>query len=250
MPKAKAAALRALEIDPSLVEAHASLGLIRMLFDWDWTGAGAEFRLALEPDNHYAPAHHWHGMYLVARGQFDEALLELERAMHLDPLSLAINTDLGLVLYLARRYDEAAHQYRATMDLEPEFSDARTGLLMASNQIGMFHQPISEFLRSPEALSREIANRLESAYAQSGVQGYWRTYLELAAAPGTEIRASPYVHARLHAEIGSENEALSWLEKAYDERDGGLSLMKVDPGLDRLRGAGRFHAVLERVGLS
>jgi DNA-binding winged helix-turn-helix (wHTH) protein len=250
MPKAKAAALRALEIDSALVEAHASLALVKMLFDWDWAGAGAEFQKALEPDHHYAPAHHWYGMYLVARGQFDEALLEVERALHLDPLSLAINTDLGLVLYLARRYDEAAHQYRATMDLEPEFLDARTGLLMASNQMGMFPQPISEFLRSPDALNREIATQLENAYVQSGVKGYWRTYLELAEAPGSEVRTSPYVRARLHAEIGAASEALRWLERACSERDGGLSLMKVDPGLDSLRGTDRFAAILERIGLS
>jgi DNA-binding winged helix-turn-helix (wHTH) protein/Tfp pilus assembly protein PilF len=240
MPKAKAAALRALDIEPDLIEAHASLALVKMLFDWDWTGAGAEFQKALEPNHHYAPAHHWHGMYLAAHGQFDRAILEVERALHLDPLSLAINTDLGLVLYLARRYDEAARQYRATMDLEPDFSDARTGLLMASNQMGMFHQPISEFLRSPDALNRAVATQLENAYAQSGVKGYWRTYLELAEAPGSEVQTSPYVRARLHAEIGA----------ASSEHDGGLSLMKVDPGLDSLRGADRFAAILERIGLS
>jgi DNA-binding winged helix-turn-helix (wHTH) protein/Tfp pilus assembly protein PilF len=250
MPKAKAAALRALEIDPSLVEAHTSLALVKMLFEWDWPGAEAEFHKALEPDYHYPTAHHWYGMYLVARGRFDEAILEVESALHLDPLSLAINTDLGLVLYLARRYDEAVHQYRATMDLEPEFSDARAGLLMASNEIGMFHQPISEFLRSPMAISREIATRLEDAYVQSGVKGYWRTYLAMAEAPGSDVRTSPYVLARLHAEIGDEREAFSWLKKAYDERDGGLSLLKVDPGLDSLRGAKRYAALLDRVGLS
>jgi tetratricopeptide (TPR) repeat protein len=164
-------------------------------------------------------------------------------------LSLAINTDLGLVLYLARRYDEAVHQYRATMDLEPEFSDARAGLLMASNEIGMFHHPISEFLRSPTAMSWEIAARLENAYLRSGVKGYWRAYLELAAAPGSDVRTSPYVRARLYAEIGDARQALSWLKKAYDERDGGLSLLKVDPGLDSLRAETRYEALLSRIGL-
>lgn len=250
MPKAKAAALRALEIDPTLVEAHTSLALVKMLFEWDWPGAGEEFQKALEPDQHYPTAHHWYGMYLVARGQFDQAILQVERALNLDPLSLAINTDLGLVLYLARRYDEAVRQYRATMDLEPEFSDARAGLLMASNEIGMFHLPISEFLRPPLAMSREIATRLENAYLKSGVKGYWRAYLETADAPGSDVRTSPYVRARLHAEIGDEGEALAWLKKAYDERDGGLSLLKVDPGLDSLRGQRRFAALLARVGLS
>jgi len=250
MPKARIAATKALEIDPTLVEAHASLALVKMLYDWDWPGAEAEFRRALEPDHNYPTAHHWYGMYLVARGRFDQAIAEVERAQQLDPLSLAINTDLGLVLYLARRYDEAVQQYRAAMDLDPGFPDARVGLLMAYNEIGMFHQPVSEFLRSPETFSRDIASRLEEAYLQSGVTGYWRAYLELAETPGTDVACSPYVRARLYAEIGDEGRALRWLDKAYAERDGGLSLLRVDPGLDDLRAEPRFRAVLERIGLA
>lgn len=250
MPKAKIAATRALEIDPTLVEAHTSLAVVKMLYDWDWAGAEAEFRKALEPDHNYPTAHHWYGMYLVARGRFDFAIAEVERAQQLDPLSLAINTDLGLVLYLARRYDEAIQQYRSTMELDPGFPDARVGLLMAYNEVGMFHQPVSEFLRSPETFSRDIASRLEEAYLQSGVKGYWRAYLELAETPGNDVACSPYVRARLYAEIGDESLALEWLDKAYAERDGGLSLLKVDPGLDSLRTEPRFTAVLERIGLS
>lgn len=250
MPKAKAAAIKALEIDETLVEAHTSLAVVKMLYDWDWPGAEGEFRKALEPDHNYPTAHHWYGMYLVARGHFDEAIAEVERAQQLDPLSLAINTDLGLVLYLARKYDEAIHQYRATMDLEPTFEGARVGILMAYNEIGMFHQPISEFLRSPETFSRDIATRLEDAYVQSGVKGYWRAYLELAEAPSREVYSSPYVRARIYAEIGDHGQALQWLEKAYAERDGGLSLLKVDPGLDGLRAEPRFAAILKHIGLS
>lgn len=250
MPKARIAATKALEIDPTLVEAHASLALVKMLYDWDWAGAEAEFRKALEPDLNYPTAHHWYGMYLVARGRFDHAIAEVERAQQLDPLSLAINTDLGLVLYLARKYDEAVRQYRATMDLDPAFPDARVGLLMAYNEIGMFHQPVSEFLRSPETFSRDVASRLEEAYLQSGVKGYWRAYLELAETPAADVACSPYVRARLHAEIGDARLALHWLDEACAERDGGLSLLKVDPGLDVLRAEPRLAALLERIGLS
>ncbi|HVQ29048.1 MAG TPA: winged helix-turn-helix domain-containing protein [Vicinamibacteria bacterium] len=250
LPKARAAAIQALAIDDTLVEAHTSLALVKMLYDWDWPGAAAEFSKALEPGHNYATAHHWYGMYLVARGQFDEAIAEVERAQQLEPLSLAINTDLGLVLYLARRYDEAIHQYRAAMDLDPSFSDAQAGILMAYNEMGMYYQPISEFLRSPETFSREVAARLEDAYVRSGAKGYWRAYLELAEAPSSEVHSSPYVRARIHAAIGDEGEALRWLEKAHEEHDGGLSLLKVDPGMDGLRDEPRFKAILERIGLS
>lgn len=250
MPKAKAAAIQALEIDNTLVEAHTSLAVVKMLYEWDWPGAEEEFRLALEPGRNYATAHHWYGMYLVARGRFDEAIASVQHAQQLEPLSLAINTDLGLVLYLARRYDEAIHQYRAAMDLDPSFPDAQAGILMAYNEMGMYYQPISEFLRSPETVSREIATKLEDAYAQSGVKGYWRAYLELAEAPASEVHSSPYVRARIYAEIADVGHALQWLEKAYEERDGGLSLLKVDPGMDSLRMEPRFQAILERIGLS
>ena len=168
LPRAKAAAIQALQIDETLAEAHASLGLVLMLYDWDWTAAGSELERALALDPDYATAHHWRGVYLAALGRFDEAVREMDQARHLDALSLSINTDLGLVLYLARRYDEAVAQYRAALDLDPAFADAREGMLMASNEMGMYAQPISELMRLPEAVSREAASRLEAAYAQSG----------------------------------------------------------------------------------
>jgi len=250
LPKAKAAAVQALRIDDGLVEAHTSLALVRMLYDWDWTDAEAEFRKALALNANYATAHHWYGLYLAARGRFEDAIAEVERARRLEPLSLAINTDLGLVLYLARRYDEAIAQYRAAIDLDPAFSDAQEGILMASNEMGMYGQPISEFMRSPEAFSRGVASTLDAAYARSGVKGYWRAYLKLAEAPSSEVHSSPYVRARIYAKVGESTRALQWLETAYAERDGGLSLLKVDPGMDLLRAEPRFTAILERIGLA
>lgn len=250
MPRARAAALEALRIDEGTAEAHASLGLVKMLYDWDWTGAEAAFHQALALDSGYATAHHWHGMLLAARGRVNEAIAALERAQQLEPLSVAINTDLGLVLYLARRYDEAVNQYRAAIDLDPTFTDAQTGILMAYGEMGMPLQPISEFMRAPEALSREAAARLELAFARSGVRGYWRAFLDLADAPSSEVHCSPYVRARLYAAVGDVSRALQWLETARDVRDAGLSLLRVDPGLDTLRAEPRFRAVLDQVGLA
>jgi DNA-binding winged helix-turn-helix (wHTH) protein len=247
LPKAKAAALKALEIDDTLVEAHASLAIVKMLFDWDWRGAEVEFLHAFKPGKNYATAHHWYGMYLAALGQFDRAIAEMERARELDPLSLAINTDLGLVLYLARRYDDAIQQYRSTMELDSSFPDAQVGILMAYNEMGMHYQPISEFLRSPQNFSRAVAAKLEDAYAQSGVRGYWRAYLDLAEDSSNEVHCSPYVMARIYAEIGEKNGALQCLKNAYEEHDGGLSLLRVDPSMDSLHGDPVFVDILERV---
>lgn len=250
MPKARAAALEALRLDDTLGEAHSSLALVRMLYDWDWAGAESAFHTALDLNGAYATTHHWYGMYLVARGRFDEAVAELERAQELAPLSLAITTDLGLVLYLARRYEEAVSQYRTAIDLDAGFSEAQAGLLMACSEMGMYCEPISEFLRAPESLSRDAASRLEAAYEQSGARGYWQTYLDLAEAPSSEVHSSAYVRARIHAEVGDPDGALRWLEAACAEREGGLSLVKVDPGLDALRGLPAFTAIVERVGLA
>ena len=250
MPKARAASVEALRIDDTLVDAHTSLGLVKMLYDWDWPGAEAEFHRALAIEAGYATAHHWHGMYLVARGRFDEAIGELERAQRLEPLSLAINTDLGLVLYLARRYEEAVNQYRAAIDLDPGFPDAQVGILMAYGEMGMYLHPISEFMRSPEMVSRDVAATLEAAYAQSGVRGYWRAFLDLAESPSSEVYSSPYVRARLYAMVGDPGRALQWLDTACAARDGGLSLLKVDACMDPLRAEPRFQAILERVGLA
>lgn len=249
MPKARAAALEALSIDEGLAEAHASLALVQMLYDWDWVSAGAGFAKALSIDPQYATARHWHGMYLAARGRFDEAIAEVERAELLEPLSLAINTDLGLVLYLARRYESAVTQYRSAMELDPAFADAQAGMLMACGEMGMFWQPTSEFLRSPETFSRDAASRLDTAYAESGMRGYCRAFLDLAEAPASDVHSAPYVRARLHAAVGDTERGMLWLRRALDERDGGLSLVKVDPGMDPLRGEPGFAAILDQVGL-
>jgi len=183
-------------------------------------------------------------------GKVAAAIAEVGRAQQLEPLSLAINTDLALVLYLARRYEDAVAQYRAAIDLDPGFTDAQLGILMAYGEMGMPGRPISEFMRSPETFSRDAVAALESAYAQSGVQGYWRAFLDLAESPSREVYSSPYVRARLYAAIGRVPQALQWLETALDERDAGLSLVRVDPGLDRLRTEPRLLAIVEQVGLA
>ena len=121
MPKAKAAALQALELDESLAEAHNSLAYAKLYYDWDWNGAEKEFRRALELNPNYAIAHHWYHEYLVAMGRFEEGHSQILRAQELDPLSLMISADVGWGFYFARRYDDALEQLRKTLELEPNF---------------------------------------------------------------------------------------------------------------------------------
>src|SRR5262249_15568920 len=127
-PQAKAAAGKALELDPGLAEAHVSLGFARYVFDWDWAGARKEFRRALKLNPRYATAHHWYAWYLVAVGEAEEACAEMQRARELDPLSVPINTNVAFCYYYARQSDQAAEQFRKVLEMEPGFPEAHRGL--------------------------------------------------------------------------------------------------------------------------
>lgn len=129
--RAKAAALRALEIDNSLAEAHTSLARIREVYDWDWLGAEAEYKKAIELNPRYPTTHHWYSLLLMALGRPSEAVLEAKRAQELDPLSLIVNENFGDVLRLVKRYDEAIEQLRKTLDLDPNFAVAHSTLASA-----------------------------------------------------------------------------------------------------------------------
>jgi Tfp pilus assembly protein PilF len=133
-PKAKAAAIKALEIDEHLAEAHNSLALVKLYYDWDFPAAEREFKRALELNPNYATAHQWYGEYLMVTGRFDESLAEMRRAQELDPLSPIINTAVGYAFWHARRYDQAIEQLRKTLEMEPNFLPALSYLGMAYEQ--------------------------------------------------------------------------------------------------------------------
>jgi TolB-like protein len=143
IPRARAAAIRALELDEGLAEAHTSLALIALNYDWDWQAAESGYRRAIQLDPNYATAHHWYAELLAFQGRFDEALAESERARQLDPLSLIIATDRGVILYYARQYDRAIEQLRAVLDMDPNF--ARGHIIMnAYVEKGMFEEALAE----------------------------------------------------------------------------------------------------------
>ena len=144
MPKAKAAALNALALDDSLAEAHASLALVAENYDYDWQTAEKEFRRAIQLNPDYATAHQWYAEYLAWQGRFDEALAESERARQLDPMSLIIATDRGAILFYARKYDRAIDQFRAVLDMDPGFGNARGFLAAAYVQQGKFAEALKE----------------------------------------------------------------------------------------------------------
>jgi TolB-like protein len=248
-PRAKAAVLKALEIDPALAEAHTSLAAIRATFDWDWDGAGAEYKQAMQLNAGYATTHHWHAFYLLMLGRIDDALAAIRRAQGLDPLSLVINADVGWCLYNARQYEQAIEQYRYTLEMELNFSLAHYDLGLAYVQTALFEDAISEFERAMALSGRnsEMLAGLGYAYARSGRKEEALGILGELKLLSQERYLSPSVMAELYMGLDERDQAFVWLEKCYEERSPWLSYLKVEPRFDRLRSDPRFQSLLRRM---
>ncbi|MEK6282456.1 MAG: protein kinase [Acidobacteriota bacterium] len=252
-PKAKAAALRALEIDETLGEAHASLAAVRNWYEWDWTGAEREFRRAIELSPNHPTAHHWYGEYLANLGRFDESLAEYQRALDLDPLSLAISSDLGMVYYYARQYDRAIEHLRRLIEMDPNYTRAHVYLGQAYREKGMFEQALAEFGkgRVQEEDLHEFGKTkaaLIDAVKARGARGYWQKNLDLAKERARRgKRVYPSEMAVLHARVGDRDQAFKWFEKVYEEREPNLLWLKVAPDFDNLRSDPRFADLLRRL---
>jgi TolB-like protein/Tfp pilus assembly protein PilF len=251
MPQAKAAALKALEIDDSLAEAHASLGQILEYYDWDFQGAQRELNRAIELDPNYAPAYQWRGEFLMDLDHPDEAIAEVRRALELDPLSLIINRTLGDMFLFARRYDEAKEQYRKTIEIDPNWYSAHQLLGTVYEAKGMYGEAVAEYSKAQElglggGTKQDSAESLD-AYAKRGWKGYLEYALTRRKERSTQSYVSPYAMAALYARLDEKDEAFAWLEKAYQERHYRLLHLRVDPQLDNLRSDPRFDAMVKRM---
>jgi DNA-binding winged helix-turn-helix (wHTH) protein/Tfp pilus assembly protein PilF len=249
---AKAAAVKALELDDGLAEAHVSLALIKYRHDWDWAGAESEFKRALELNPNDATAHHMYGMYLTAVGRFHEASTELQRAQEIDPLSLIISSAMGAVFYFAGEYERAQDQLNETLELDADFGVARYFLARTYEQKRMYSEAIAEY----DQLIRRAGDTpvllvgLGYTHALSGKKNEARKVLaKLGMISGVQY-VPPVFIALMHTGLGRKSLALTWLETAYEERDEELGLIKVDPRLESLRSSPRFKNLLRRIGLS
>jgi serine/threonine protein kinase/tetratricopeptide (TPR) repeat protein len=247
-PKAKEAALKALEIDDTLAEAHTSLALVKALHDWDWSGGEREFQraIALNPD--YAVAHLWYGWTLGWMGRLDEAIVEAKRAVELDPLSLNINWLLGVVFHFARQYDQAIEQYRKTLDLDANFFVTRTFLGLAYVEKSMFMEAIAEL---EKAVAISPSNISLACLGYGYALGDRRQEAQKVLDQLNEISKEKYVPA-LHraiicAGLGEKDMAFEWLEKAYEEHF--MIAVKVNQAFDPLRSDPRFADLLRRMNL-
>jgi TolB-like protein/Flp pilus assembly protein TadD len=250
MAKAKAAAVKALEIDDQLAEAHASLSQIKRNYDWDFQGGEQEIGRAIELKPNYAIAHFWNAISLAEVGRHAEAMASIRRAQELDPLSLIISGDTGMILYLARRYDEAIEQCRRTLEMDQNFFRARLWLGRAYEQKGMYEEAIAEFLKARQLDDNPITLAfIGHAYAASGKRSDALKVLDQLKQLSKQVYVDSYYVAAIHAALEEKDQAFELLEKAYVERSGWLSRLKVDPIFDGLRSDPRFQDLLRRIGL-
>jgi TolB-like protein len=251
MPKARAAALKGLELDDSLAECHVSLALVRLFFDWDWTGAECEFKKALELNRNYASTHHTYSALLAATGRKEEAIAEAERAMEIDPLSIPINNILGEMYMFAGKWDLAIEQYRKTIEMDPNVWLSHENLAITFEQIGKHLEAAVEYLKAQAASGMDpgILAQLREAHRAFGLNGFRRKRLELELARWNGWHLDTFHMAAHFAQLGELDQALVWLEKAYDARSGGMVWMKLYPYFKNLYTDGSFRDLVRRVGL-
>jgi len=249
LPRAKAVATKALELDSTLGEAHNSLAFCLDGFDWDFDSAGKEFRKAIELNPGYATAHHWYAWHLSLLGRYDEAIPEMRRAESLDPLSLIINADLAEILVLAHSYDESIEQSRKTIEMDPNFAFAHIQLAQAYLAKHMNEDAVAELQKAVQlsAGSPTSIATLARAYVAAGKRSDAQKLLsdlKKRSSPSSSYAAEISV---IYAALGDADQAMNWLEKGYEERFNPGVLLR--PGFDPLRSNPRFEDLVRRIGL-
>ena len=251
LPKAKEAALKAVKIDENLAEAHSSLGLLKVYYDYDWNGAESEFRKALKLNPDLVLAHQRFGSYLTFKGRFEEANTHYEKALELDPLSLQINVNLATTDYLRGEYETAIHHLKKTSELEPNYIPTLFVLGAVYIQHGQLEEAIKQF--------RLINKMDDEAYLSMGFMGYAlalagqraeaESVLKVLQETSQRKYVSPYSMLVIHLALGPEERTFQLLEQLYEERNDWLVWLKVSPELRPLRNHARFRNLLSLVGL-
>lgn len=258
MPKARAAAQKAVDIDPALAEAYTSRAFVKLAYDWDWSGAEADFKKALELNSKYATAHQWYASYLMQMGKFGPAKEEIEKAHQLDPLSPIINSNSGLYAYYEHRYDDAIQHYDKTLEMVPDFWVARHYRGLAYAMKGMHEKAIADFrglLDSPGngplkegsvESNPEVAGSLGFAYAMAGRRQEAEAILARLQKLSQQRYVSPRYNAIIHTALNNREQAIASLNKAFESRHPGLVLIRIDPLFDRLRSEEGFKQLVKR----
>jgi TolB-like protein/Tfp pilus assembly protein PilF len=249
-PEARRHATKALELDASLAEAHASLGFVKLYFDWDWSGAETEFQRAIALSPHLASSHQWYSIFLLTAGRSKEALREIQLAQQRDPLSLSINTDLGFYYYYTGRYEDAVKQLKFVLEMSPGFPPARLWLGRTYQEQGQYDDANAEF-GGVEDRIRDWPVSIAARGYVAGVAGRSGQALEalseLEQLSGRRFVTS-YGVALVHAGLGQNDAAIVSLNKAFDEKSNWLVWLRLDPRWNKLRSDPRFAEFVSRMG--
>jgi TolB-like protein/Flp pilus assembly protein TadD len=246
--KATEMALKALDLDSTLAEAHTSLAFVKFRFDWAWLDAEREFQRALELNPDYVRAHHWYALFLAAMGRHDEAIEEIRKAQQLDPLALIVSVAEGRILHFARRFDEAIGQFQKILELDPNFIPAHCDLGASLEEKGILRQALTEFeicvrlsrggplyLAAVAEVQARLGNRDEALKILSQLQSSDEKYV------------SPSSIGLIYASLGELDQSFSWNERAFEERDASLVWLQVAPESDSVRSDARFANLLHRM---
>jgi serine/threonine-protein kinase len=251
MPRARAAALRALDIDDSMAQAHASLGYVLLSYEWDWDGAEEQFQRSIACNPAYPTAHQWYGHCLFSMGRLDDAAARMRRALELDPLSVPCNLGLGWSSYYARRYDDAIAQYRRTLEIAPDLPMVLYELGLAYQNKGCYDEALAAFERAHtvsggEAIAVMLLGQLHGI---TGRHEEARRHLSNLQEVSRQQYVPALYKACIHAGVHDLDQAFAWFNQAYDERSNYLIYLGVEPTLDMLRSDIRYAELMRRVGL-
>lgn len=247
MPKALEAAQKAVLLDDNLAEAHAALGNIIIYYHYDFAGAEREERRAIELNPNYATAHHWYSELLMGLGRHEEAIAEIQRALEIDPLSLLLNRQYGASLLFAREYDAAIEQMKKTVELDANFAVGHSTLSVAYRMKDNYAESVEELAKFHELTGGEQTAAL---MRESFSKGGWEEFLRAMTDERRPANLTPYNVATFHAALGEKDMAFVELNKAYEDRESILGLLKVDPRFDSLHDDPRFQDLTHRFKLA
>ena len=250
-PKAKAAAVEALRLDPNLGEAHAPKAAVLWLHDWQWQEAQAEFKRSLTLNPAHPTASHWYSEYLMTMGRQAEAIAGMKKSLELDPLSLIISVAIGWAFYMARQYDDSIEQFRRTVELDPNYPMTFWILGLLLRKMGRYEQAITEGEKGVKLSggSPLMTAALAQTLATAGRKEEAIRLLDDLTKLAKQKYVASYFFAGIHIGLGEDDRALEYLEKSYEEHSNWLIYLHIDPGMDALRPNPRFQDLLQRVGL-
>lgn len=250
-PLSKKYALKALEIDEQLAQAHVSLAVTQFYYDWNWADAEKELKRAIELSPNHANTHHFYSHCLVTSGRGDEAIAEAKLARKLDPLSPLMNAGVGFAFYNSHKYDEAINQFQSTLELDPNFPLTHEGLGWAYYQKGMYDEALPEFIKSLPWWGGcvELIPILEDAYRKDGMNGFWRKWVECHQDQLVDNNFTLFVSASAYSILEEKDKAFECLEKVYQNRASYMVYLKVDPAFNNICTDPRFKDLLKRIGI-